>query len=292
MGLEDTFKRKEIFYGPMASGKTFEFIGCIKKFEHIAKKFNYTMVIFQPELNRRDAQGVVQEAPLEVLSRTGLTYCGHVVRVRNSYDILQYFLKTRKPNQKTLAGITEVQFLDSNTIDVVEKLSQRDCLVIMEGIDLSFRGEPCPFVQDYRLTMADLIASVPPEGRHQLTAYCDACGDVATHTQRVLNGQPAPYYDPILQQGYGYEARCKIHFEIPGKEEYNFVRFTLHQNSGITPDDLIDLVRTAGKIEPDVARKIIATLSEEKIARKESDGKLYMPPEIIIPPTTISIVKS
>lgn len=290
MALGDKFAKKEIIYGPVAAGKTHEFIRRITTVEHFAKKFNYKIILFQPESNKRGATSILEEAPLEIFSRTGLKYASNVIKVHNSQDILDYFLRTRKPDQKTLVGIDEAQFLDSRTPDVAEKLRQRDCRVIMVGVDKSFRGTPMKFTVDYQKTMADLIASVPEEGRHHLTAYCDVCGNTAEYSQRVNDGKPAPYYEILLKAGYGYEARCAEHFETPGKDEYDFVKLVLQRNSGTTIDNITEIARTIGHVEPDITTHIINTLCEECEAFKE-EGKIYVP-KIIVPTTQIPLLKS
>jgi thymidine kinase len=45
----------------------------------------------------------------------------------------------------------------------------------------------------------------------KLTAICVKCGIPATRTQRIVNGKPARYDDPIVLIGAeeSYEARCR-----------------------------------------------------------------------------------
>jgi len=45
------------------------------------------------------------------------------------------------------------------------------------------------------------------------------CGEPATRTQRIINGEPANYNDPVIIVGASemYEARCKKHHIVPGK---------------------------------------------------------------------------
>ncbi|MCJ7734666.1 MAG: thymidine kinase, partial [Anaerolineales bacterium] len=85
--------------------------------------------------------------------------------------------------------------------------------VIVAGLDMDFRGEP--FGQmPVLLSQAEFV--------DKLHAICMVCGEEATRTQRLVDGEPAYYDDPIIIVGASemYEARCRIHHEVPrGKKE-------------------------------------------------------------------------
>jgi thymidine kinase len=53
----------------------------------------------------------------------------------------------------------------------------------------------------------------------KLTAICMVCGEPATRTQRLIDGQPAPADSPLIMVGgmgdERYEARCRLHHEVP-----------------------------------------------------------------------------
>ncbi|NMV81980.1 MAG: thymidine kinase, partial [Erysipelotrichia bacterium] len=53
----------------------------------------------------------------------------------------------------------------------------------------------------------------------KLTAICVRCGSPATKTQRIVNGKPAHYLDPIVVVGASeaYEPRCRHCHEVFGK---------------------------------------------------------------------------
>ena len=57
--------------------------------------------------------------------------------------------------------------------------------------------------------MASLLAKA--EFITKLSAVCCVCGAPATKTQRLINGKPAKYDDPIILVGAAecYEARCR-----------------------------------------------------------------------------------
>ncbi len=51
----------------------------------------------------------------------------------------------------------------------------------------------------------------------KLEAICVVCGESATRTQRIVNGVPADYDDPIIVIGAqeAYEARCRTCHTVP-----------------------------------------------------------------------------
>ena len=51
----------------------------------------------------------------------------------------------------------------------------------------------------------------------KLQAICMVCGEPASRTQRIVNGKPARYHDPVVIVGASemYEARCRKHHEVP-----------------------------------------------------------------------------
>ena len=80
--------------------------------------------------------------------------------------------------------------------------------VIVAGLDTDFRGEPFG-------SMPILMAEA--ENVAKLHAICMVCGDDASRTQRLVNGQPARHDDPVVIVGASemYEARCRQHHEVP-----------------------------------------------------------------------------
>jgi thymidine kinase len=56
----------------------------------------------------------------------------------------------------------------------------------------------------------------------KLQAICVVCGASASRTQRLINGKPAAYSDPIILVGASevYEARCRRCHQVPGRDEH------------------------------------------------------------------------
>jgi len=100
------------------------------------------------------------------------------------------------------------QFFDDGVVDVAQKLADRGVRVIVTGLDTDFRGEPfgCMPVMVAKADKVD-----------KLQAICIVCGEPATRTQRLVNGKPAHYDDPIVIVGAAemYEARCRRCHDVP-----------------------------------------------------------------------------
>jgi thymidine kinase len=103
-----------------------------------------------------------------------------------------------------------VQFFDWSVADICTKLADDGRRVIVAGLDQDFRGEPFG-------PMPLLMALA--ERVDKLQAICVCCGAPASRTQRLIDGRPARYDDPIILVGgsESYEARCRQCHEVPGK---------------------------------------------------------------------------
>ena len=105
-------------------------------------------------------------------------------------------------------AIDEAQFFDPEVVPLAEELASRGIRVVVAGLDQDFRGEPfgpMPFL----MARAERV--------DKLHAICMVCGDEASRTQRLVNGKPARYDDPVVIVGASelYEARCRLHHEVP-----------------------------------------------------------------------------
>ena len=108
--------------------------------------------------------------------------------------------------------IDEAQFFDKGLLDICESLANKGVRVIVAGLDLDFRGEPFGIMPDI-LSRAEYIT--------KLQAICQVCGDPATRTQRLIDGKPANYNDPIIlvSAKEKYEARCRKCHCVPHREK-------------------------------------------------------------------------
>lgn len=180
----------EVICGSMFCGKTEELIRRLRR-ARIAKQ---KVQVFKPAIDNRYEHKKVR-------SHSGIDV--DALPVENSLDVLKAIdLDT------TVVGIDEVQFFDDGIIDVVEKLAEQGLRVIVTGLDMDFRGEPFG-------CMPQLMARA--EKVEKLQAICMVCGGAASRTQRLVNGKPAHYNDPVVVVGAQemYEARCRQHHEVP-----------------------------------------------------------------------------
>jgi thymidine kinase len=174
----------EVITGPMFAGKTEELLRRVKRLEYAKKN----IVVFKPTIdNRYSSDEVVSHNNNRTKS----------VTISNADEIFNHV------NAETdVIVIDEVQFLDDETVSVCEYLADKGIRVIVSGLDRDFRGEPFGLMPKL-LARAEFVT--------KLTAVCVKCGIPATRTQRLVNGKPARYDDPIVMIGAEehYEARCR-----------------------------------------------------------------------------------
>jgi thymidine kinase len=182
--------RVEVICGSMFSGKTEELIRRVRRAQ-IAKQ---QVQVFKPEIDTRYGMG-------RVTSHNGQDFtaqpCADSAQVARAIA-----------SETTVVAIDEAQFFDAGLIELTELLAARGIRVILAGLDLDFRGEtfgPMPSL----MCLAEEVT--------KLHAICTICGEDASRTQRLVNGQAARYADPIIMVGAAeaYEARCREHHVVP-----------------------------------------------------------------------------
>ncbi len=180
----------EIICGSMFSGKTEEMIRRLRR-ARIAKQH---IQVFKPVIDTRYNNE-------KVTSHAGMDF--EAIPVNNSREII----KNLKPIT-TVVGIDEAQFLDDGIVDLIDQLADSGKRVIVTGLDMDFRGEPFGCIP---------ILMSKAEKVDKLHAICMVCGGPATRTQRLVNGKPAHFDDPIVIVGAAemYEARCRAHHQVP-----------------------------------------------------------------------------
>lgn len=184
----------EVIAGSMFSGKSEELIRRINR-ARIAKQ---RVQVFKHSIDDRYAVD-------QVVSHDGAK--AEAIKVNKAKDILKYL-----DHDAVVITIDEVQFFDREIVDVCVKLADQGKRVIVAGLDQDFRGEP------FGPTPALMAVA---EFVDKMQAICMICGNPATRTQRLINGKPASYDDPVILVGAkeSYEARCRKCHEVPGKDK-------------------------------------------------------------------------
>lgn len=180
----------EVVCGSMFSGKTEELIRRLRRATIARQKVQ----VFKPAID-------IRYSVEQVTSHAGMAF--DAIPVRRAEDIPALLeLDT------TVVGLDETQFFDPEIVPLVRKLADKGIRVIVAGLDQDFRGEPFG-------CMPTLLALA--EKVDKLQAICVVCGEMATRTQRLVNGRPARYDDPVVIVGASelYEARCRTHHEVP-----------------------------------------------------------------------------
>lgn len=193
----------------MFAGKTEELISEINRAE-IAKK---NVLVFKPRLD--DRWGKMDK----IRSHSGAEHDAYPVSNPQEILTLVYqFLETT--NRLDLVAIDEIQFMTEEIIEVVKVLLDADIKVTFSGLATDFRGEPFGPMPTL-LALSDEIYKLTAICTHEENGEC--CGQPATKTQRIINGKPANYSDPIVLIGASqeYQARCPNHHQVPGKPKPN-----------------------------------------------------------------------
>jgi len=182
----------EIITGSMFCGKTEELIRRLRR-ATIAKKH---VQVFKPSIDDRYAIETVT-------SHNGLQFNAQPIhKAADVYDHLQ--------QETSVVAFDEAQFFDDEIISIAQDLANQGLRVISAGLDMDFRGEPFG-------PMPALMARA--EIVDKLHAICMVCGEEASRTQRLVDGSPARYHDPVVIVGADemYEARCRQHHEVPNE---------------------------------------------------------------------------
>jgi len=180
----------EVITGSMFCGKTEELIRRLRR-ATIAKQ---KVQVFKPTIDNRYAEE-------KVTSHTGANF--DAIPIQQTAEIL-----TSLDPDTTVVAIDEAQFFDAEIIPISQQLADRGLRVIVAGLDMDFRGEPFG-------PMPALLSQA--EEVSKLHAICVVCGEEASRTQRLVDGRPARYDDPVVIVGASemYEARCREHHQVP-----------------------------------------------------------------------------
>jgi thymidine kinase len=172
----------EVICGPMFSGKTEELIRRLNR-AHFARQ---RIQVFKPRIDDRyEADAIV--------THDRRTLPSHPVDgVAEIHEILDAHAE--------VIGIDEVQFFDDDIVDFCNEMADKDCRVVVAGLDQDYRNKPFG-------PMPQLLAAA--EYVTKLHAICVKCGDPAHRSYRLAT-------DPqqvLVGSDERYEARCRRCFQ-------------------------------------------------------------------------------
>ena len=180
----------ECICGSMFSGKSEELLRRIKR-GVIAKQ---KVLLFKPSIDNRYDEN-------RVSTHNGNSYDS--ISIEKSSDILNFV----KDTKYDIIGIDEIQFFDNDIVKIINKLADDGIRVIVAGLDMDFKAEPFHPMPEI-MAISEMVT--------KLHAVCNKCGKEASRSQRLINGKPSKYDDPVVVIGASesYEARCRHCHEI------------------------------------------------------------------------------
>ncbi len=180
--------RLHVIVGCMSSGKTGELIRLLSRHRVIGDE----IVIFKHAVDTRDGD--------KARSRLGTEMSAHVVSSPTEVTI----------EGRCVVAVEEAQFFGEEIVPRIQEILRDGCEVYVTGLNQDFRGEPFG-VMPTLMSLADELSL--------LTAICQKCHGVATRTQRIIDGKPAPWDSPTVLVGGSdyYEARCPSCHEVTGR---------------------------------------------------------------------------
>lgn len=174
----------EVICGSMFSGKSEELILRLRRAQFAKQR----VVVFKHSLDDRVARSYIT-------THNGNKF--EAIPIEHPSTILSVV-----DNETQIIAVDEIQFFSNDIINIICQLVNEGKRVIVAGLDLDFRGAPFGPIPTL-MAIADHTT--------KLKAICMMCGKDAHFSQRLINGQPANYDDPLIIIGAEncYQARCR-----------------------------------------------------------------------------------
>ncbi len=187
----------EVYCGPMKSGKSKKIFDRFDKLKFVK---DCEILFVKPTNDTRDnnltSRNSNENIKVELID----------------FDKPEKIFKLIKDKNIDVIFIDEIQLFSKKIKNVLDNLLRNNLHIIVSGLDLDFRGEPFGCVPEI-LSIANKI--------YKLKAVCEFenCNHPATRSQRLINGKPARYNEPIISiEGNKniekYECRCLKHHII------------------------------------------------------------------------------
>lgn len=216
----------EVETGPMFSGKTSELLTQAERLIVAGETQGIDFLVFNHASDLRYGDNVIASH-----GKTSL----EAIPAKSSKDIFDIIFDFNNQNQITLKEcrhllttifIDEAQFFDHNLSTVIEFIDRyyldnlgQNINIYCAGLDMDFRGEPFG-------PMPDILAKA--NKINKFVAVCKECEKGtprnAQYTQRLIDGKPACFDDPIVLVGASesYTARCQKHHQVPNRPQPKF----------------------------------------------------------------------
>lgn len=185
-------RQLEIITGCMFSGKTEELIRRLERVRIAGRK----ILLFKPTID-------VRYGTTAVVTHYGREFAAHQLPPgEETLERLVAIVGKDALAQASVIAFDEGNFFSGRLTDLCQELVGMGKRVIVAGLDLTFAEEPFGPMGPL-MSLADRV--------DKLQAVCVKCGGVATRSQRLIDGHPAPSDGPVIQVGGigSYEARCR-----------------------------------------------------------------------------------
>ncbi len=292
MSIDVERNRKKLILetGCMKGGKTDKAIEYAIK---ISKHSKYGLTVITNNINSRDGHD-------RIVSESGSTFPAETADATYPESILEIIYKKDAEKFQDVIIISEANFYKHKIIPVIQTLRKESRVVIVEGLDLDFRGEPFGAMGILKI-MADQVTTHYP--------YCQIlkngvhCSNPARYTARLLRVEDvddphlvdfkreleivrgkyrfAPYYHPTIlvekkdlskDPKIVYTVACEDCFKIPGKQETKKVYNEIKDKGGMTLELLEKRFKNVEELN-----QILDFLVKEKRIRLEDGTFTLMP---------------
>jgi thymidine kinase len=185
-------RQLEIITGCMFSGKTDELIRRLERVRIAGR----SILLFKPTIDDRYADAAV-------VTHYGREFAAH--QLPPGEEMMEQLIEIVGADafaEAAVIAFDEGNFFTDRLTALCQELVAMGKRVIVAGLDLTFAEEPFGPMGPL-MSLADRV--------DKLQAVCVQCGGVATRSQRLIDGVPAPTDGPVIQVGGvgSYEARCR-----------------------------------------------------------------------------------
>ena len=207
--IHNNIGRLEVITGSMFSGKSEELIRRLRRAKYAKQK----IVVFKHSIDNRYSEKNIFSHGKDKFEAYPVNTVEQMEKIMN------------KNIDADIIGIDEVQFFSEKIVSFCKKYVEYGKRVIVAGLDMSFRAEPYHPLPE--------LMSISDQA-DKLQAICTVCGKTAYASQRLINGEPAYYEDPLVMVGASenYEARCRRHHIVRHKKDRGKIYFILGTEPG------------------------------------------------------------